>query len=198
MNPRIEWILRRPAYQRALMLLVLMVLVAVAFFFLLYQPMQEEYSQLQKRRDSLAAKLREDQSIAADLPRFKAEYEKMQKQLEQALTELPNEKEIPTLLTTIASLAKDNGLDVLRFKPGGEKPQGFYARVPVDLKLVGSYHQVAQFFYDVGHLPRIVNISDVTMGSARSSGGSTALSVDCLATTFRFLENSGKGKKGKR
>ena len=198
MNPRIEWILRRPAYQRALMLLVLVALVAVAFFFLLYQPLQEEYSQLQKRRDSLAAKLREDQSIAADLPRFKAEYEKMQQQLEQALTELPNEKEIPTLLTTIASLAKDNGLDVLRFKPGGEKPQGFYARVPVDLKLVGSYHQVARFFYDVGHLPRIVNLSDVTLGSPKSGEGGTVLSVDCLATTFRFLENSGNGKKGKR
>lgn len=190
MNPRVEWFLRRPAYQRALVVLAVMALLVIGFYFLLYMPKQEELAELRQRDRSLAAQLRKDQAIAANLPRFKAEYEKMREQLEQALTELPNEREIPTLLTTIASLAKDNGLEVLRFKPGNEKAQGFYARVPVDLKLVGSYHQVGRFFYEVGKLPRIVNINNVTMN------GGNRLSVDCLATTFRFLDQ-GSGKKGK-
>jgi type IV pilus assembly protein PilO len=185
------------------MALAIMVLIVVAFVFLLYLPKQEEYSASQEQNEKLTAKLREDQAIAADLPRFKAEYEKMNKQLEQALKELPNEKEIPTLLTTISSLAKESGLDVLRFKPGNEIPQGFYAQVPVDLKLVGSYHQVASFFYSVGDLPRIVNISNVKLGGPKASPGGILLSVDCLATTFRFLENPAGGdsavqKKGKK
>lgn len=203
MNPKVDWFLRRPAYQRALMILAIMVLVVVAFVFLLYLPKDEEYSTLQRQDQQILAKLQEDRRIAADLPRFKAEYEKMKLQLDQALTELPNEKEIPSLLTTIATLAKENGLDVLLFKPGAERPQGFYAEVPVSLKLQGTYHKVAKFFYDVGALPRIVNIGNVVMSLGRGEAGSTQLSVDCLATTFRFLEGApagqgGKAKGGKR
>jgi type IV pilus assembly protein PilO len=171
--------------------------------YLFYLPKQEEYRQLQAQAETLEAKLVQDRRIAANLEKFKAEYEKMKEQLDLALTELPNEREIPTLLTSIASLARDNGLDVLRFKPGQERPKGFYAEVPVELKLVGSYHQVALFFSAVGDLPRIVNINNLTMGGAKAADGRHSLSIDCLATTFRFLDETSqpqakapaKGKK---
>jgi type IV pilus assembly protein PilO len=117
--------------------------------------------------------------------------------LDLALAELPNQKEIPTLLTNIASLAKDNGLDVLLFRPGGEINKGFYAEVPVQLKLVGSYHEVAMFFYHVGNMSRIVNINNLNMGGAKADGGRNLLAVDCLATTFRFIEGA-QGQKGKK
>ncbi len=188
MNARVEWILKRPAYQRALLLLALCGGILAAFVVLVLLPQKEEYENLLKRNQTLLTKVADDRRIAADLPRFKAEYEKMEQQLEQALTELPNEKEIPALLTSIAALAKDNGLDVLRFKPGSEAPKGFYADVPVDLKLVGTFHQIASFFYAVGDLPRIVNIGNVTMAGPKKAGSETALSVDCLATTFRFID----------
>jgi type IV pilus assembly protein PilO len=190
MNPRIEKILKLPAYQRMLILVALLLIIVAGFIYLFYLPGQEEYSRLQGQRASLEAKLQQDQRIADNLPKFKAEYEKMQKQLEQALTELPNEKEIPSLLTSISSLAKDNGLEVLRFRPGGETKKGFYAEVPVALELAGSYHDIALFFQSVGDLPRIVNINNLSMGNPKTAGGQTVLSVDCLATTFRFLEGS--------
>ena len=198
MNPRVEWFLKRPVYQRALMMLAVMVLVGVAFVFLLYLPRVEEYATLQKQNEQVQSRLQEDRRIAANLPRFKAEYERMKEQLDQALTELPNEKEIPSLLTTIASLAKENGLDVLLFKPERERPQGFYAEVPVSLKLLGSYHQVAKFFYDVSELPRIVNIGKVSMALGKGGAGGTQLAVDCLAVTFRFLEGAPAPGKGGR
>jgi type IV pilus assembly protein PilO len=190
MNPRVEKLLKLPAYQRVLILCALLLVLAGGFVYLVYLPKQEEYRGLQDQNRSLQAKLQEDRRIADNLPKFKAEYEKMQRQLEQALTELPNEREIPTLLTSIASLAKDNGLDVLRFRPGGENRKGFYAEVPVSLQLVGSYHDVALFFQAVGDLSRIVNISNLTIGNPKNVEGRTLLSVDCLATTFRFLEGS--------
>lgn len=190
MNPRVEKILKLPVYQRALILGVLCLALVGGFVYLFYLPKQEEYRGLQEQNRSLLAKLQEDRRIANNLPKFKAEYEKMQHQLEQALTELPNKSEIPALLTSIASLAKENGLDVLRFRPGGEIPQGFYAEVPVQLQLAGSYHDVALFFQAVGDLSRIVNISSLTIGTPKDVEGKTILSVNCLATTFRFLEGS--------
>ena len=172
-----------------------MAVVAVlvgGFIYLLYLPKMDELQGLRGRNGQLQAKLQEDRRIADNLPRFKAEYEKMQEQLGKALTELPNQKEIPALLTSIAAMAKDNGLDVLRFQPGNESPKGFYAEVPVQLKLAGSFHQTAMFFNAVADLSRIVNINNLTLGSPRTNGGVTTLSVDCLATTFRFLEEKGK------
>lgn len=190
MNPRVEWFLKRPKYQRILMLLGAMALIVVLFVYLFYSPLMKEHEKLVKQSDKLQAKLVNDRRIASNLPIFKAEYAKMEESLEQALTELPNDKEIPKLLTSIASSAKENGLNVQMFKPSGEQPKGFYAEVPVSLKLTGSFHQVAMFFYSVGTLPRIVNISDVKLGGAEEQGGRLVLKIDCLATTFRFLSQA--------
>lgn len=188
MNPRLEKVLKLPVYQRVLILCALVLVLVGGFFYFLYVPKQEELASLEKKDQQLQARLIEDRRIAADLPRFRAEYEKMQEQLTAALTELPNEREIPTLLTSVASLARDNGLDVLRFKPGSEQRKGFYAEVPVELKLQGSYHDAALFFQAVSNLSRIVNINNLSMGNAKAGEGRTVLSVDCLATTFRFIE----------
>ncbi|MEZ4600217.1 MAG: type 4a pilus biogenesis protein PilO [Syntrophotaleaceae bacterium] len=189
MNPTIEKLLKLPLYQRVLMLAGIVGVIAAGFIYLIYLPQSQELSGLKDRRERLEAKLEEDQRIADNLPKFREEFEKMKKRLDLALAELPNEKEIPTLLTNIAGLAKDNGLDVLRFKPGSEVPQGFYAEVPVELKLVGSYHEVAMFFNDIGNMSRIVNINNLQMGGAKADGGRNLLSVECLATTFRFVDN---------
>lgn len=200
MNPRVEKVLRLPAYQRVLILLGVVVLVAASFVYLIYLPKQEEYRGLQGQNANLQARLVEEQRIAANLPTFRAEYQKMEQQLKTALTELPNKREIPALLTTIANLAKDNGLDILRFKPAKEVPKGFYAEVPVELSLAGTYHEAALFFYAVGNLPRIVDITNLNMGKAKTVGGRTELSVSCLATTFRFLDKAeaNKAKRKKR
>lgn len=189
MNPRLEKILKLPLYQRILIVGVIVVLIAAGYYFLLYAPKVEEYDRLKADYTRLYAKLQEDRRIAADLPKFKAEYEKMQQKLERALAELPNEKEIPTLLTSISSLAKDQGLDILRFKPLAEVPKGFYAEVPVQLKLVGPYHDVATFFDRVGKLSRIVNIGQLAIGKGKTEDGHTEVTVECLATTFRFVES---------
>lgn len=188
MNPRVEKLLKLPIYQRILILAGVMAVLAGLFVYFAYMPKQVELQGLRLENEKLQVKLLEDRRIAANLPTFKAEYQKMEQQLETALTELPNQREIPTLLTSIASLAKDNGLDVLRFKPAGESPKGFYAEVPVELKLVGSYHQVASFFHAVGNLSRIVNIGNLNLTTSKSTETENLLSVDCMATTFRFLE----------
>jgi type IV pilus assembly protein PilO len=93
-------------------------------------------------------------------------------------------------------------LDVLRFKPSSEVAKGFYAEVPVDLKLTGSYHQAGAFFDAVSKMERIVNIQGLTLGGAKDVDGRTALSIDCRAITFRFIENppapAAQKKGGKR
>jgi len=198
MNSRVEKILNLPSYQRALIVLLIMGLLVAGFYFLIFQGQMEEHDRLLSQRDSARITLQKNQKIANNLAVYRAEYEKMQVKLDEALGELPLKKEIPTLLTNIGDLAKEKGLEILRFKPTGETIKGFYAEVPVSLKLTGSYHQAAAFFDAVSRMERIVNIQDLTMGGAKDVKGKTTLRVDCKAITFRFVENPPpkKGKKG--
>lgn len=188
MNPQVEKFLKLPLYQRALILVGFNAAILGACIYFIFLPQYKEYTTLVTKHQQVRDQLAKDQKIADNLPKFKAEYEKMNERLAQALTELPNAKEIPALLTNIASLARDNGLEVLQFKPGADAVKGFYADVPVGLKVVGNYHQVAKFFFDVGSLPRIVNIGSVTIGGAKIENNRLQLTVECLATTFRFVD----------
>ena len=198
MNSRVEKVLNLPAYQRVLIVVLVMVALAAGFYFLLYQAQLEQHSSLVKKRDAAQVQLQKNQKIANNLAVYRAEYEKMQVRLAEALGKLPLKKEIPNLLTSIGELAKEKGLEILRFKPTGETIKDFYAEVPVTLKLAGSYHQAAAFFDAVSKMERIVNIQGLTLGGAKVVDGETTLSVNCNAITFRFVENSTnpKGKKG--
>src|SRR6056297_170237 len=188
MNPRVEKVLKLPLYQRLLGLFVLVLLIVAAFGWFVIAPQMEELERLEQTKKTLEADLIQKRQIAEDLPKFKAEYAKMEKQLEKALTKLPNQKEIPTLLTNLAALAKDSGLDVQTFKPGGEVSKGFFAEVPADLRLQGTYHEIAHFAEAVGELSRIVNLSNLRMSSPRITGGEVNLQVNAKVTTFRFVD----------
>lgn len=190
MDPRVEKLLKLPTKQKiALVVLLSLVLGGLLTWFLVI-PKHKEYTELSVKLVDLQKKLDEDRRIANDLPRFKREYAQLEIDLKQALTELPNQKEIPTLLTSITGAGKAAGLDFLTFRPKGEEPKEFYAAVPVDIVVSGSYYQLAGFFNAVGNLPRIVNISNLSFSDIKREGGRTSMKLNCLATTFRFLDKS--------
>ncbi len=195
MNARVEKVLNLPAYQRILVVLIIMALLIAGFYFLFYQAQLDQHNSLIEKRDAVQVKLKKNQKIANNLAVYRAEYEKLQVKLKEALGELPLKKEIPTLLTNIGDLAKENGLDILRFKPAGEVSKGFYAEVPVELKLAGSYHQTATFFDAVSKMERIVNIQGLTLGGAKEVDGKTTLGISCRAITFRFIDKPSTEKK---
>ncbi len=188
MNPKVEKLFKLPLYQRFAILGVLVLLITGAFVWFLWLPEYEKLADMDQDIVRLEAELIQKKQIADNLPKFKAEFAKLEKLLEEALTQLPNKKEIPTLLTNLATLAKDNGLEVVSFQPRGEVNKGFYAEVPASLDLIGSYHQIAGFAQAVGKLSRIVNISDLNLSSPSVQGGAADLKIKCKVTTFRFVE----------
>ena len=188
MNPRVEKFLKMPLYKRLALLGGGVVLIVGLTVWFLGMPKYEELTRLRQEAATLDAQIAQKQVVAANLGKFMAEYAKLGKQLELALTRLPNQSEIPTLLTSLAGLAKDNGLEVQSFKPGAEVPKGFFAEVPADMSLYGTYHQVAMFAGAVSNLPRIVNLNDMSLGRARYVGNKAIIEVTCRVLTFRFID----------
>ena len=188
MDPQIEKILKLPNKQKILIVVVVAILEAAALIWFMYWPKHKELNGLKDSLAKLQVEIDEKTRIANNLPRIQQEYEQLNKELAMALTELPNSKEIPTLLTSITTLGKNAGLDFLTFKPKGESPKDFYAEVPVDIVVSGSYYSVANFFAAVSNLPRIVNIANVSFTDIKSVNNRMMTKVTCLATTFRFLD----------
>jgi len=188
MDPQVEKILKLPTKQKILILVLIAIIEAAALVWFLYLPKHKELTGLKVQLSKLQGEIDEKTRIANNLPKLKAEYEQLNRELDQALTELPNSKEIPSLLTSITALGKSAGLDFLVFRPKAEVAKDFYAEVPVDIVVSGSYFSVANFFATVANLPRIVNITNVAFSDVKNVNNRMMTKVNCLATTFRFLD----------
>lgn len=188
MHPQVEKIVNLPMKQKMIAVVILLLAIGSGFFFGMEKPKLNELKDLQAKLDKVRSDVVEARRFANNLPKFKAEFEGLKKDLDNALTELPNSKEIPALLTSITSAGKTAGLDFLVFRPKPETPKEFYAEVPVDISISGPYVGIANFFVAVSNLPRIVNISNVAFADIKNDRGRNIVRVNCQATTFRFLD----------
>jgi len=188
LQPHIDKLSKLPRSYRLAMLPVVVLLLAGLYWQLLYQPAREDLMRVGKQTLEVQRKLNEARAVAANLEKFQQEITNLEKQVTVALRELPNDKELPVLLTDISSLGKGAGLEFESFKPKEENPRDFYAEVPIDIQFKGTYHEIARFFDDIAKLPRIVNVNEIEMTVASESLAETRLQVKGSATTFRFLD----------
>jgi type IV pilus assembly protein PilO len=202
MDLGIEKISKFTNKQKLLLMLVILLFVSVALFFLLIRPKYDDLKELESKLSTLQTQIQKDRATAAKLPALQKEYARLNNELEAALTELPDQKQIPALLTSVTDEGKNAGLEFLVFRPKPEEIKEFYAAVPVDITIYGPYRSVGQFFNAVGSLPRIMNITNVSFSDIKSDGSQTNMKVTCLATTFRFLskneQNTAKEKKNEK
>ncbi|MDQ6951068.1 MAG: type 4a pilus biogenesis protein PilO [Mariprofundales bacterium] len=188
-------ILPAPMWQKVLGLVVLCIVLPLGGYGgLVWQGMLDEMDTVQQAIRLQRVVLVKNRKLAADLPRKKKEYAKLQQQLRVALNLLPKKAEIPDLLESVSWAGRDAGLEFSAFKPMGERKQGIYAEVPVSLSMAGSYKQMVEFIRQVGELPRIVNVNALSI-----RGQGDKLRIQGRATTYRFLEPAKKpSRKPKR
>jgi type IV pilus assembly protein PilO len=112
----------------------------------------------------------------------------LQADVKRAEARLPEGREIADLLSNIAASARAVGLDLTLFRQKPETYSEFYADVPVQMEMRGTYHELAAFMDRVKRLDRIVNVSDIQLRRPRVEGDVVLLDATCTATTFRFLD----------
>jgi type IV pilus assembly protein PilO len=191
-------VLELPSSKKILILIGIVCVITGIYFYLFFIPLQNDVKALRTESDKLMKELNEGRMITRELEKFKGQVEKLNAELTSALTQLPNEKEIPEILKSISRLGKESNLEFTLFKPKPEEPQQFYARVPIDLVVVGSFHNTGLFFDKIGKLPRIINVVDFNMTRAKEIKGretDIVIRTSCLITTYRFMERKSEEKK---
>jgi type IV pilus assembly protein PilO len=172
-------------WQRVAILAGLIVLVVGAAVWFQFLPQYEEISQLDEKLQGLEKKLATAKVNAAELEKFQAKMQEAEAQFKIAMRALPENQEIPSLLTSISKSGQEVGLEFLLFEPKPETRREFYAEIPVAMSLRGDYHNLAVFFDKVARLSRIVNINNIKVIPAKDG---RELSTECTAVTYKFVE----------
>ncbi len=111
-------------------------------------------------------------------------------ELRRAQSRLPDQREIADLLSNVAASARAVGLEIVLFRQKPEVFHDFYAEVPVEMQMRGTYHEVALFLDRVRRLDRIVNVGDIQLRKPHLEGDQMMLDAACTTTTFRFLDEA--------
>lgn len=122
----------------------------------LTRPKGAELEALEGEETNLRVDFETKQGEAANLEPLKQQLALMEQQLQQMLRQLPSKTEMPALIVDISQTALATGITNELFQPGDETQLEFYVEKPIELKMVGSYHQFGAFVSGVASLPRVV------------------------------------------
>lgn len=177
---------------------VLVLIIGLSVWFLMW-PKYDNIGRLEKQLAQVQEQLAKAKKNAAQLNDWRNKMKQKEAQYKTVMRALPENEEIPSLLAGISQAGKDAGLEFLLFQPKPESAKDFYAEIPVDISVSGTYHEAALFFDKVSNLPRIVNIRDIKMSPQSKQDESNDLVTTCQAVTYKFIESTGpQNKSGKR
>ncbi|MGE8496667.1 MAG: type 4a pilus biogenesis protein PilO [Pseudomonas sp.] len=151
-------------------------------------------SQLERQR-SEETTLKEQFSAkafqAANLDAYKEQMQEMEVSFGALLRQLPSDTEVPGLLEDITRTGLGSGLEFEEIKLLPEAVQQFYIELPIEIKVVGTYHDLATFVSGVASLPRIVTLHDFELVPA-SAESTSQLRMRILAKTYRYNDKGPK------
>lgn len=190
MKDLIERFFELESRERVLLCSAVVILVLGLYWSFVYSGRRAEIAATKAKIVDLRGQRETQQKLVADLDTQRERVRELGARLRLAEARLPDQKEIPDLLSTVSSAGRESGLEILLFRQKPERYQDFYAEVPVEVLVRGNYHQVATFFDRVGKLDRIVNVSDISMKSPNAESGTMIVDTACSAVTFRFLDET--------
>ncbi|WP_273703782.1 type 4a pilus biogenesis protein PilO [Candidatus Accumulibacter vicinus] len=141
-----------------------------------------------KLRDEFVAK----KKLAVNLDLYVQRLNEIDRSFGALLKQLPNKSEVEALLVEINQAGMGRGLQFELFKPGAEQVKDFYAELPINVRLTGSYHDFGAFAGDIGKLSRIVTLNNIAIAQ-----GKDGLVMDAITKTFRYLDEEELAAKRK-
>ena len=151
--------------------------------------LREELAGLKQKEIEQIQVLEIRQKKVANLDALKEQMKEMEQSFDDMLRQLPNKTEVADLLIDISQTGLAAGLEFKLFEPKGETPREFYAELPINISIVGDYHQFGEFVSGIAALPRIVTTHDIQIQPLGAEApAERPLSMTAVAKTYRALE----------
>ncbi|OGP85428.1 MAG: hypothetical protein A2V87_08230 [Deltaproteobacteria bacterium RBG_16_58_17] len=202
-----------PKY-KALIIFLIYIVLGYLYYLLFLQDALAKGTALSAKLTTLQQEVTEKEQAVAQIEKFIREITELKATFQAALLKLPNAREIPGLLASVAQSGQGAGVNFLLFeprppdkkppetKPGSPppaaakgkppkpaEPEKFYDEISVRVQLVGGFHNTLSFFEQVARIPRIINIEDINMGDAQEvKGRGRVIKTSCIVKTYMFVD----------
>lgn len=180
-----------PAPIKAIVLLIVFGLVFGGGYWFFVKDMYSSLSRYQHKEGQLKHAYETKAYKVANLKIYKQQMKEMQQTFGALVKQLPSDTEVPGLLEDITNTAVGNGLKLLNVTLKPEKSKDFYIELPIDIKVVGGYHEFGSFVSGVAGLPRIVTLHDFTIKHVTGQNSSDKLEMHIEARTYRYKKAGG-------
>ena len=165
------------------------VIVALGYWFL-WSPQIDEFAQAESKEQELRQVFLAKKGQAVKIEAYKQQMVDIEKTFGALLKQLPDKSQMDGLLTDINQAGLGRGLEFELFKPGQETIADFYAEMPIQIKIKGSYHDVGAFATDISKLSRIVTLNDMVIAPLNKDSKDSPLTLEAVAKTYRYLDSS--------
>ena len=189
--------------QRLFICLVTIALIGGGYYYFFFMPEHTKLQQVTKIFEAQSKKLQMVKRQASGLKEWETRMQAVEQEFYLATRALPDKKELPSLLKEVSVAGSNAGLTFMLFQPNPPVNKEFYTEIPLSMKVEGTFLQIADFFFQVSRLNRIVNIQNISM--RRNKTGQGTIDMGCNAVTYMFVEGAEQGsesnkkkKKGKR
>jgi type IV pilus assembly protein PilO len=185
-----------PFYVKIIIAVLPSIIIALLVLFLVINPKLKQIKVLETKIDQQNNEIAASQAKAAKLEVLKIENERLVKRINELKEQLPEEKEISSLLKQVSDMGIAAGLEIKSWKPAPKTthPSGIVYEIPVSVDVTGTYHNLGYFLSSITKLNRIVNINDMKLGSPRKEKGQSVLQVSFKASTFSAVADAEAAK----
>ncbi|PCM42771.1 type 4a pilus biogenesis protein PilO [Marinobacter sp. ANT_B65] len=173
-----------PVPVKAIVVLIVFGLIMGGGYWFFIKDQYVQLDRVEKIEQDLRKKYEEKAYQVANLEVFKTQMVEMEETFGALVRQLPSETEVPGLLEDITNTALGNGLALQEVKLQPEQKRDFYSELPINIRVSGSYHELASFVSSVASLPRIVTLHDLTIKP--TGGDGERLDMQVVARTYRY------------
>lgn len=167
-------------------LLVMILMVLGAAYLLVFSSIQDEIAQAKLKEEELRQTFIDKKRQASNLAALENQLKQIETSFGTLLKQLPSKSEMDALLTEINQAGIGRGLQFELFRPATEVKTDQMAEMPIQIRLTGTYNELAAFATDVSQLSRIVTIGDISLTPADAKN--SRLVMMATAKTYRALE----------
>jgi type IV pilus assembly protein PilO len=174
-----------PAAVKAIACLILLVAVLALGYNFHLKDLETELDAQRAQEQTLKEQYSNKAFQAANLEAYKDQMKEMEVSFGALLRQLPSDTEVPGLLEDITRTGLGSGLEFEEIKLLPESTQQFYIELPIQISVVGAYHDLATFVSGVASLPRIVTLHDFDI-KPLGADSTSKLRMTILAKTYRY------------
>ncbi len=179
-----------PVPVKLVLLVVIFVVLVFLGYWMLWSDQIEEWDQAVAKEQELRDTFLLKKSQAVKIDAYRQQMVDIEKTFGALLKQLPDKSQMDGLLTDINQAGLGRGLEFELFKPGAEVIADFYAEMPIQVKVKGTYHDIGAFATDVSKLSRIVTLNNLNIMPMNKDAKDGLLSMEAVAQTYRYLDAS--------